>query len=258
MQPESLLYDKVYFIRRSLDSPKELEESKMATDPRKRNWTFLIYPDSAPENWEEIFASQNLPALISPLHDQDVNEADDEQKKPHYHVILQFRGKKTEQQAQEISDLFSGVKVKPVNDMRSLARYLCHLDNPEKAQYNIDDVKTYGGIDYQELIESAADIDNTLREIMDWCLEQGCDSFYVLSNYAAKEKPSWFRVITTKRSMFLMNYLKSKAWTDLQHQQQIERNKVKPDNSKWTEKREKYQLEIEELIKNSPDSEEPF
>lgn len=231
----------------------------MAADPRKRNWTFLIYPDSAPEDWERIFEEQGLPALISPLHDQDVNEADEEQKKPHYHVILQFRGKKTEEQAQEISNLFSGVKVLPVNDMRSLARYLCHLDNPEKHQYNPDDVKSFGGIDYIELIESAADIDATLREIMEWCLEQGCDSFYVLSNYAAKEKPSWFRVITTKRSMFLMNYLKSKSWTELQQAKQIAAQQVMKDQQSYAEKVElEHNLEIQEFLTNTPDSEEPL
>ena len=55
-------------------------------DERKRNYATLVYPDSAPENWQEILSELKVPVFISPLHDKDVN-ADGKPKKPHYHFF---------------------------------------------------------------------------------------------------------------------------------------------------------------------------
>ena len=51
-----------------------------------RSWAFVMYPDSMPDNWEEIISSTGLPMAISPLHDKDINPTG-EIKKPHYHVF---------------------------------------------------------------------------------------------------------------------------------------------------------------------------
>src|SRR5699024_11179639 len=54
-------------------------------DERTRNWTFVVYPESAPEDWREIIDDLHVPWIESPLHDKDVNP-DGEIKKPHWHV----------------------------------------------------------------------------------------------------------------------------------------------------------------------------
>lgn len=185
------------------------EASKKET--RKRNWVFVVYPDSAPEGWMDILAEQHVCAFVSPLHDRDAN-ADGEPKKPHWHVMLMFKGLKTEEQAQEISDLFSHVKVQPCKDTRAYARYLCHLDNPEKSQYSVGDVQSYGGADYLEMVGSAADVDSALAEMMDWCIEQRCTSFFKLSNFARFNRPDWFRVLTASRTVYLTAWLRSFQW----------------------------------------------
>lgn len=183
----------------------------MAKETRKRAWTFVVYSDSAPDDWRERLSEQCVPTFISPLHDKDVNP-DGTAKKPHWHVVVMFTSLHTESQAQELSDVCSGVKVQQVKDVVGIARYLCHLDNPEKAQYAISDVVSLGGADYLEKVQKAADTDAALGEMMDWCIEQGCFSFYRLSNYARKERPDWFRVITSSRTVFLTAWLKSMQW----------------------------------------------
>lgn len=180
--------------------------AKMAT--RKRNWTFVVYADSAPDDWREKLAALHIPMYISPLHDSDVNP-DGTPKKPHWHVVLMFSGVKPEAAAQEVSDLCSKVKVQQVKDIVSMARYLCHMDNPEKAQYAVSDVVSLGGADYLEHVQKAADTDAALGEMMDWCVEQGCYSFYRLAMYARRVKPDWFRVLTSQRTVFLTAWLKS-------------------------------------------------
>ena len=56
----------------------------MTTD-KARYFTFLLYPESIPENWEMQLELIGIPMAISPLHDKDETErknlTEDEQKK---------------------------------------------------------------------------------------------------------------------------------------------------------------------------------
>ncbi|HDT7711324.1 TPA: replication protein, partial [Enterococcus faecium] len=47
--------------------------SRKTKDERTRNWTFVVYPESAPENWREFLDELHVPWVESPLHDKDVN-----------------------------------------------------------------------------------------------------------------------------------------------------------------------------------------
>lgn len=180
-------------------------------EKRKRNWVFVVYPESAPEDWREQLRALLVPGYISPLHCDDTN-ADGSKKKPHWHVVLTFKGLKTFEQVKEITDALHAPGPQPCKDIRAYARYLCHLDNPEKAQYQPAEVESLGGNDYLETIKSAADTDTALSEMMDWCIENRCTSFFKLGNYARRERSDWFRVLTSQRTVFLTAWLKSFEW----------------------------------------------
>ena len=188
-------------------------------DGRTRNWTILVYPDSAPENWREVIAALHVPAYVSPLHDKDVS-ADGTPKKPHYHVILCFRGKKSVAQVQAISDQLSGVRVDwdhcAVGDLSGAVRYTVHFDDANKAQYNVGDIEVYGGADVMAHFTGSADVDDAVGEMMDWLNEQGVTSFAALARYARRYRADWFRVLTSKRTVFLSMYCKSLQW-ELEH-----------------------------------------
>lgn len=185
----------------------------MPKDNRKRNFFFLVAPESAPKGWREILESEHVPAFISPLHDKDVKD-DGAAKYPHYHVLVMFRGKKSIEQVQDLAHKCGAVNdhVEPCQDARAYARYLCHLDDRSKAQYSVSEVVSLGGADYIGTIGTASDTDIALAEMMDWCQEQGCYSFYRLSLYARDNRPDWFRVVSTKRTVFLTAWLKSMQW----------------------------------------------
>ena len=140
------------------------------TDTRRRNFATVVYPESAPEDWQTILQEQFIPAFISPLHDKDINPTG-EPKKPHYHVMIMFEGKKSREQAVEVFEKIGGVGSEVVNSVRGYARYLCHLDNPEKAQYNIDEVRCICGSDYAGVIGLAIDKYKAVREMIDFCDE---------------------------------------------------------------------------------------
>ena len=179
---------------------------------RTRNFATIVYPESAPKNWKEILEESFVPALISPLHDKDIN-ADGEPKKPHYHVIIMFDSVKTEQQAKDLIEKFGGVGCQKVNVIRSYARYLCHLDNPEKAQYNTSDVIKICGADYDEVISLASDKYKVIDEMIDFCEKYNITSFYLLSKYAFKNNDQWKKALADNCSVFMREYLKSKQWS---------------------------------------------
>lgn len=181
-------------------------------DTRTRNFATVVYPESAPEDWQEILAQQFVPAFISPLHDKDVNPTG-EPKKPHWHVMLMFEGKKSMDQVQEIFSKIGGVGCEKVNSIRGYARYLCHLDNPEKVQYRQEDVRSLGGADYASTIGLATDKYKALGEMQDFCEEYDVVSFYLLCRYARLHRIDWYRILCDCGAVYMREYLKSRKWS---------------------------------------------
>lgn len=182
---------------------------------RTRNYATVVYPESAKENWQSILAEQFIPAFISPLHDNDVNPTG-EPKKPHYHVIIMFDSVKTVEQAREVFDLIGGVGVEVVKSIRGYARYLCHLDNPEKAQYDTAKVRSLCGADYMSTIGLAIDKYIAISEMEEFCDKYNVISFYALSKYARSHRQDWHRVLCDCAATYMREYLQSKQWSDAQ------------------------------------------
>ena len=180
---------------------------------RTRNYSTIVYPDSAPENWVELLNECLVPAFISPLHDKDVNPTG-EAKKPHWHVMIMFEGPKTKAQAEDLISCINGVGCEVINSVRGMARYLCHLDNPEKYQYSKEEVKSLCGADYISTIGLATDKYAALSEMMDFCDKYNVISFYALSKYARTHRPDWQRVLMDNGSYFMEKYLQSKEWSE--------------------------------------------
>lgn len=183
-------------------------------DTRTRNFATVVYPDSenTPDEWQEILSQQFIPAFISPLHDKDVNPTG-EPKKAHYHVILMFEGKKSTEQVKEIFNLIGGVGCEKVNSIRGYSRYLCHLDNPEKAQYNQEDVRSLCGADYSGTIGLTTDKYKAIGEMIDYCKDNDVYSYSDLLEYCRMERFDWFRVLCDNGTVVMKEYLKSKSWT---------------------------------------------
>lgn len=178
---------------------------------RTRNWGTIVYMESAPENWKMILEEQHIPALVSPLHDKDIN-ANGELKKEHYHVMLMFNGVKTAEQAQEVFSLIGGVGTEAIKCSKAYARYLCHLDNPDKAQYNIDDVMYFSGADYDNILRLATDKYSAIGEMIEFCLQNGIVSYAQLLLYARENRQDWFRVLCDNGTMTMVQFLKSHHW----------------------------------------------
>lgn len=183
---------------------------------RTRNFASVVYPESAPENWQDILAEQFVPAFISPLHDKDVNPTG-EPKKAHYHVVIMFDSTKTIDQARELFSKINGVGCEKVNSIRGYARYLCHLDNPEKHQYDQSNVRSLCGADYVGTIGLVTDKYKAIGEMIDFCELNDIVSYSELLKYCRMERFDWFRVLCDNGTVVIREYLKSRKWTQDMH-----------------------------------------
>lgn len=176
---------------------------------RARQWTFIVYPDSAPEGWEDWLASKGFRALISPLHNKDKNP-DGSVKKPHWHVLLVFNGKKSWKQVTAITEhLHSPIPEILRGDGTGMARYFLHLDNPEKHRYSKDDMKSIGGLDIESfLAPTITDQHNLLEEIFDFIAKHEISNLMVLIGCAKRlKRQDWIDMISNKNTLVITQML---------------------------------------------------
>ena len=131
-----------------------------------RSWAFVIYPESMPENYEEIITDTGLPLAMSPLHDKDVNPTG-EPKKPRYHCIVYYENATTLKNVKEnVCDRLNGTIPIKLESMRGMYRYHIHLDNPEKYQYDDRDRKFFNGFDIDMASKlTRTEINKIIKEI---------------------------------------------------------------------------------------------
>lgn len=139
---------------------------------KSQYWASIIYPNSriTIEYLDRVVLGLHLPCVISPLHNRDSKDGYpirsglkgenviDEWKKSHYHIMFMFPRAVGLCSFEYIKDkLYFDYEIELVGhenifDGPAMARYFCHLDNPEKQQYNKDDMLWYCGLSPDMLI----------------------------------------------------------------------------------------------------------
>lgn len=189
-----------------------LKNERKSGTGRTRVFATVVYPDSAPEDWQERLTQEHVCAFISPLHDRDENP-DGTQKKPHWHVMLMFEGVKSREQVDALLDGVLGPdRVKhyeTVNSTRGYARYLCHMDNPEKAQYDRADVVSLGGADYDEIVSLPSDDWAVLDEIFEYLETTGERYYSRFMAYCRAERRDWWKLLIQRHSYVVVSWMKS-------------------------------------------------
>lgn len=161
---------------------------------RVRTWSTIVYPESCVEKWQEVLAAECVPSIISPLHDKDINP-DGTPKKPHWHVMFLYAGKKSQLQVMELCTKIGGVLPIPVSDRVAMARYFVHKDNPSKYQYDEKDIVSLSGADYYDLTMTSKDRYDTLIEIIDYLHNNKVMYYSDLLDYClASDNSRWFKV----------------------------------------------------------------
>lgn len=199
-----------------IKDPEKKKEAQKRADAKRagrtRNFATIVYPESAPENWREILDDLHVPTLISPLHDRDTNP-NGEIKKAHYHVLMMWESPMNF--ATQIAPIFESIGAvgrEQVNSARGYARYLCHMDNPEKHQYDMREVTQLGGANYLGLIQLPTDDIQMLKDIFSFIRKNEIYSMAEFLDVIAAHRPEWFSTVALSRGYIVDKYIKSRAW----------------------------------------------
>ena len=107
----------------------------MADASKSTYFDFLVYPESAPADWLDRLKSSHGAYAVSPLH-----EPDGDCSKPHYHVVYKHGGPITLDGAKRVipAGIAANGYIEPTHSPRGYQRYLVHLDDPDKQQWDGD------------------------------------------------------------------------------------------------------------------------
>lgn len=182
----------------------------MSKETRTRNWSIIVYPESAPENWRQIIDESHVEWVESPLHEFDTNPAG-EIKKPHYHVLLLFGGVKSYDQVCEFIKPLNGPIPQRCHNAKAMVRYFAHLDNPDKYQYSISDIIPHGGVDISELLKpSTSERYTIIKEICEYVGANNITEFFEIMDYAMDQKfDTWFPLLCDNSAYIVNQYIKS-------------------------------------------------
>lgn len=155
----------------------------MAKD-KARYFTFLLYPDSIPEDWENKLELLSVPIAISPLHDKDLSDVEgQEYKKAHYHVIYVANNPVTADSVRiKIKRLLGEQSVAMVQivvqSMENIYLYLTHESKDailkNKHVYNKQDIRLLNNFDIDRYITfDVRAKEDLFNEICDMIDDQG-------------------------------------------------------------------------------------
>lgn len=150
------------FSKKNDTSSEEIEEK------RYRHFMLLLYPEwgSYNEILQDIKGSFKNYAYIKHMPEED-------EKKEHVHLILSLDNPRSEESLAkrlEIDKRF----VRHIKSLRGSCRYLVHMDNEEKYQYNLDQVivsKSFSSTYYKafdDLLSDEEILDNIYAFIDDY------------------------------------------------------------------------------------------
>lgn len=178
---------------------------------RTRSWNFVVYPESAPENWRDIINELHVEWVESPLHDKDIDEETGEIKKAHWHVLILFPSVKSFEQAKEVADLINGPAPQKTMSAKGSIRYMLHLDSPHKYQYDRADLKAYGGVDLNELLKpTSSERYELIAEMMDFIDNNDVMEIKEILDYARAERfEDWFPLLCDNSAYIIGQYIKS-------------------------------------------------
>ena len=181
---------------------------------KKRNWAFVLYPESSPADWREQLQKSGLPCAISPLHDRDVN-ATGEPKKAHYHVILVYGSPTTFKNVEGLTKRLNQPIPQPLEQVRGYYRYLTHMDNPEKAQYDEKDIIKLNGFDIQDYVElTKSEVTKAMKEVQGFVMDNNILEYADLMEilyHGGEDMASWYDVVAN-HTLFFTAYLKSRRF----------------------------------------------
>lgn len=179
-------------------------------DSRGKNWVAVMYPESLPSDWKSLLRDMMTDIIISPLHDRDI-QPDGTKKKPHYHVVFKFSSNKTFEQVKTLLEPFNCPIPQKVTSIKGQIRYLIHIDDPDKFQYEQSDIEIIGNVDISPYFQiSQMDKYEMIGDMMDFIDDNGITEFSHLMQYArVHRRGDWFPLLVDSSTYVIDKYISS-------------------------------------------------
>lgn len=191
-----------------------MAETKSKSQIKKSTWGFVIYPESAPENWRDLLIQSGIACAVSPLHNMDIDsEETGELKKPHYHILLSYDGPTTYNNVLNFTRNFNAPPPIAIESARGTYRYHIHLDNPEKYQYNDRDRLVLNGFNVGKFVElTSTEISNYKRLLIQLIRDNDIKEYFTLIDFTCGEADSNLFDVASSNTLFFNTYLKSRRF----------------------------------------------
>lgn len=169
------------------------------------NFGIILYPENEDHMKTLEHVKRYAPVLewtwFAILHDRDKFETEtaEEEKKPHYHLVVIGESRRTVKSMAERLQLppeYNFIECLNSNP-RGMLRYLTHMDHPEKYQYSPKDV--VGSTDYSRYLNGLSrnrNADDNRRAFME-----------LISGYPYR--PSWFTLVRDAEEIGLGKWVES-------------------------------------------------
>ena len=174
-----------------------------------RDWSFIVYPESAPKNWRTILDETFLRWIESPLHDRDVN-ADGEIKKAYWHILISYEGPVGLSAVQKISDKLNSPLPQKIGSAKGLVRYMIHLDNPEKFPYDKSDIVGHNGADVQSYFEMTVTSKlDLMKDIIKYIYDNKIDNYADFLMHCISYSDDWFNIAINHNTLAINKMIDS-------------------------------------------------
>lgn len=218
-----------FFMAKNTKAKQREYDAKRAGQ-RTRNWTVIFYPEDLPADWQAKVDRLMCRWIEGPLHDQDVYTAEDEAensenkagtpKKKHVHTLFMFDSIKSKNQVSEMMKSIFGenengaipgvLTPSPCSDRSSLVRYMAHLDHPNKAQYDVKDIKGHNGADPSEVMRFSATETIQMMIAMEEYIEHNkITELADFSRAIRYDYPEWYTILATKQTRYFSDFIRS-------------------------------------------------
>lgn len=145
---------------------------------KARYFTFLLYPESIPNDWIDNLELIGVPIAISPLHDKDLSDVEGQKyKKEHYHVIYVSKNPVTAESVRlkvkrSLGDKSVAMVQIVSTSMENMYLYLTHESKDaiakNKHKYSKADIRLLNNFDIDRYVTlGVEDKDDMLNDVCD-------------------------------------------------------------------------------------------
>lgn len=172
--------------------------------PRGRNWSFIVYPESAPVDWIIQMQNTGLAFTVSPLHNKDFNP-DNTPKKIHYHMIVSYPNTTTYNSICGLREITKGPFPIICRSVSGMYAYFTHKHNPEKYPYDPSDIQRFNG--WEKTLE-AHEISFLMEELTLYIFDEDITEYAELM-IEAKHKGSDYMSVAMNHTLYFNTLIRS-------------------------------------------------